>query len=659
MQIVAVLLLFLTGALPATAGEQLQSPDGRYMFSFFQKNGLMCYSVLYNGKTVVERGELGVNVDNHLVESAMGVPGDHAHTWTQNMQLTGTDRLTKNDVWHPEYGQESVVRDHYNQLVMHFRKGGGEDLVRSEELEVRSGIATTAYHLSGTSRQKDNGYERRHQYLLDIIIRAYDEGIAIRYHFPEATNGLFLHITEDLTSLQLPAGSEGWQESWAQGPYRRAALLTTEAAWKEESERPLLLHLPGGLYAAVGEAGMHDFVRGKLRLTADNTLRFSLYDSADVISPYDMPWRVIMVGERAVDLINNERIFLNLNAPSALGDASWIRPGKAFRVGLTQKEALQGIDFAADRGMSYIELDAGWYGQEMSLSSSALQSSASRDLDIPALCRYAGSKGIGVWLYVNQRALSWQLDSLLPLYRQWGVSGLKFGFVQVGSYYWTRWLHDAVKKCAQYHLMVDIHDEYRPTGWSRTYPNLMTQEGIRGNEEMPDAEHNTLLPFTRFLCGPADYTLCYFNGRVKNTRAHQLAMSVVYYSPVTFEYWYDNPGMYKGEHELDFWKECPTVWDESRAVDGLPGEYVVQARRSGSSWYVGIMNGLSPRDYTLDTSIFLVKGKKYRVELYQDDPTLKTRTGVSSSVLTVKAGRKLPLHLLASGGAALRFTPTQ
>ena len=216
-------------------------------------------------------------------------------------------------------------------------------------------------------------------------------------------------------------------------------------------------------------------------------------------------------------------------------------------------------------------------------------------------------------------------------------------------------MHDAIKKCADYHIMVDVHDEYRPTGWSRTYPNLMTQEGIGGNEEMPNAEHNVILSFTRFLCGPADYTPCYFNGRVKSTKAHQLAMPVVYYSPITFLYWYDLPDVYKGEKELDFWKHCPTVWDESKALAGEIGEYIIQARRTGNDWFVGAMNGLQARDITLNTADFLQKGKKYRVEIYNDDPFLQTRTKVSSTVVNVKAGKQLKLHLQASGGAALRF----
>ena len=176
---------------------------------------------------------------------------------------------------------------------------------------------------------------------------------------------------------------------------------------------------------------------------------------------------------------------------------------------------------------------------------------------------------------------------------------------------------------------------------------------------MPAADHNVVLPFTRFLCGPADYTPCYFNGRVKNTKAHQLAMPVVYYSPVTFLYWYDLPNAYKGEKELDFWKHCPAVWDESKALAGEIGEYIVQARRTGNDWFVGAMNGLQVRDITLNTADFLQKGKKYRVEIYNDDPSLQTRTKVSSTEMVIKAGKQLKLYLQASGGVALRFVPVK
>lgn len=626
------LLLMLLVATVAGAVETLQSPNGKYHFTFSQKEGKLMYSLDYANKPVVEEGELGVNIDNHLVESAMGIPVDNSSVWTKGMEVTSVERRSEDNTWKPVYGEYAQMRDHYNEMTIHLLKGG-------------------KHEGSGTA------YDKRQQYLLDIIVRAYDEGVAIRYHFPEATNGLFMHITEDLTSFRFAPGAEAYHYAWAQAHANKVKLLKSEAAWKDEAERPLTLQLANGLYAAIGEAALTDFVRGKLKLKVDNELQMAMFDSADIITAYDMPWRFIMVGEKTIDLINNKQMVLNLNAPCQISDTSWIKPGKAFRVcRLDMKTCMEGVDFCVDRGLQYIELDAGWYGPEMKMSSSALKVLETRDIDMPKLCQYAKSKGIGVWVYVNQRALYQQLDQILPLYEKWGIRGIKFGFVQIGSQEWTTWLHNAVKKCADHHIMVDIHDEYRPTGWSRTYPNLMTQEGIGGNEEMPDAEHNTILPFTRFLCGPADYTPCYFNGRVKNTKAHQLAMPVVYYSPITFLYWYDLPNVYKGEKELDFWKYCPTVWDESKALQGEIGEYIVQARRSGNDWFVGAMNGLQARDITLNTADFLLKGKKYRVEIYNDEPSLTTRTKVSIVVQTIKAGKILKLHLQPSGGAALRFS---
>lgn len=628
-----IAILFWAVAIVGYAAEALQSPDGKYNFVFEQKDGRLTYRLDYAAKQVIEEGELGVNIDNHLVESAMGIPVDNSNVWTNGMEVASVDRRSEDNTWKPVYGEYAQIRDCYNEMTIHLLKGG---------------------------KHQDGGgtaYDKRQQYLLDIIVRAYDEGVAIRYHFPEATNGLFMHITDDLTSFRFAPGAEAYHYAWAQSHANKVKLLKSEAAWKEEAERPLTLRLDNGLYAAIGEAALSDFVRGKLKLKADNELQMALFHPADIITAYNMPWRFIMVGEKAIDLINNKQMVLNLNAPCQIQDTSWIKPGKAFRVcRLDMKTCMEGVDFCVDRGLQYIELDAGWYGPEMKMSSSALKVLETRDIDMPKLCQYAKSKGIGVWVYVNQRALYQELDQLLPLYEKWGISGIKFGFVQIGSQEWTTWLHNAVKKCADHHIMVDIHDEYRPTGWSRTYPNLMTQEGIGGNEEMPDAEHNTILPFTRFLCGPADYTPCYFNGRVKNTKAHQLAMPVVYYSPITFLYWYDLPNVYKGEKELDFWKYCPTVWDESKALQGEIGEYIVQARRSGNDWFVGAMTGLQARDITLNTADFLQKGKKYRVEIYNDVPALNTRTKVSAVVQTIKAGKILKLHLQPSGGAALRFS---
>lgn len=616
--------------------QELTSPDGAYRFTFYQRavgedNVQMYYTLTYKNRPVIEESKLGVLIENQLFESALGVPNDTCHFWCENLKLTGTERRKADETWKPVYGERAEIRDCYNEMTLKFKKGEGDGV-------------------------QDGGYDKRKNYFMNIIVRAYDEGVAFRYHFPETTNGLFLHIIGEQTSFTMPQGTMAYYERWAQGPY---VLRPLEGWGKEESERPLTLKLPDGLSVALLEAEMVDYVRGKFRLSAEkpSTLETSLYSSVDIISSYSTPWRVIMVGERPVDLINNNDIVLNLNPACKLADTSWIKPGKVFRSGdLKQDRVKAAIDFAAERGIRYVHMDAGWYGPEMKVSSDATTVSPDKDLDIPALCQYAESKGIGLMVYVNQRALVQQLDTLLPLYKKWGLKGIKFGFVQIGNQRWSTWLHDAVRKCGEYGLMVDIHDEYRPTGFSRTYPNLMTQEGIRGNEEMPDATHNTVLPYTRFLAGAADYTLCYFNGRVKNTKAHQLAMAAVYYSPLQFMFWYDRPEFYKGEEELEFWKAIPSVWDDSRALDGEIGEYIVQARRSGNDWFVGAMTNTEARTVTLTTD-FLEPGKKYMLHLYEDDDKLDTRTKVRSTHKKIKAGDKLTLKLKASGGAALHFTP--
>ena len=603
--------------------QQLSSPDGKYSVAI---DG-MTYHVTYNHKVIVEKSRLGVDIDNRLFESALAVPRGENNDWCSDLELKKVEHSSADTTWTPLYGENARIRDRYNQMTLHYEKGSNGQGVVSE------------------------GYDKRKYYAMDIIVRAYNEGIAFRYYFPETANSLFLHIKGEQTSFAFPEGTQAWYEEWAQGPYDKRPL---KGEWFE-SERPLLLQLPGGTYVALLEAAMKDYARGKFRLKRDNELQVAMYDCADIISPYDTPWRVIMAAERPVDLINNKEIILNLNAPCALTDTKFIKPGKAFRSGKLTKEGIFiSIDYCKQFGFDYVELDAGWYGPEGKVSSDARKVIETRDFTMPEVCAYAKSKGIGVWVYVNQRALYRQLDELLPLYKQWGISGIKFGFVQIGNQQWSTWLHHAVAKCAEYGIMVDIHDEYRPTGLSRTYPNLLTQEGIRGNEEMPDADHNTLLPFTRYLCGPADYTLCYFNSRVKNTKGHQLAMAAVYYSPLQFYLWYDNPFVDQGEAELKFWKDCPTVFDESIALDGIPGEYIIQARRSGNEWFVGAMTNNEARKVIIPTD-FLDDGK-YIVEIYNDDPTLDTRTKVSSKTIKMKAGNPITLQLQPRGGAALHLT---
>lgn len=645
--IITIALLLSAFAAKADVTEKVVSPDGRLEFVFTQ-SGKMSYTVTYDDKCIIAPSRLGVAVENKLLESALAVPNDdkcyRGEGWCDNMQFVGVERQSVNTSWKPIYGEWNEIPDNYNEMLLCFKKGEEEKSV--------------------------DGYVKSKCYFFNVRVRAYNEGVAFRYEFPETSNGLFVHMTDELTEFHVDAAAKVYSSEWAQGPFVSPDLAKP---FDGELERPMTLQYKNGLAVSLVEAACVDYARTKFVLKGDGVVKAQPHSAVDFMTPFASSWRTIMVGENMTDLCNHDYMVLNLNEESH-ADYSWIKPGKVFRSDLNKDALFKAVDFAAEHDMQYVHLDAGWYGPEVKMASSALSTASNRDFSIPEVVEYARKKDIGVIVYVNQRALYQELDSICALYEKWGVKGIKFGFVQVGNQMWTTWLHHAIRKCAEHHLMLDIHDEYRPTGYSRTYPNLMSAEGIRGNEEMPDATHNVTLPFTRYLCGPADYTLCYFNARVKCTHAHQLAMAAVYYSPLTWMYWYDKPQFVNNEPELEFWDKVPTVWDDTRVLQGNPGEYIVTARRSGKEWFVGAMNGGTPinvrdadcsvtRTITLPLD-FLEKGQKYVAHLYEDDPTIyedvntkkmraAKRTKVRCTTRNVNSKTILTLPLLNSGGAAI------
>jgi alpha-glucosidase len=352
----------------------------------------------------------------------------------------------------------------------------------------------------------------------------------------------------------------------------------------------------------------------------------------------------------------------NLNDPCAIEDPSWIKPGKVIRTELNTKTAKATVDWANKIGASYILIDAGWYGPETSDKSDATTVTIdpkrySGELDMQGVIDYPTAHEVGVILYVNCRALERQLDDLLTLFQKWGVAGIKFGFVNVGSQKWTKWVHDSVRKCADYKMVVDIHDDYRPTGGSRTYPNLLTQEGIKGNETMPTREENVILPFTRYLCGAADYTVCYYSSRIKTTRAHQLAASIVYYSPIQLLFWYDKPANVKDTAEMEVFKQLHTTWDESKIIHGEIGSFITTARRNGEQWFVGSMNAGERRELKIPLN-FLQPGLKYQASIYSDAfPDGSDSKKVNSASIEVTSETVLTADMASNGGQAIVLTP--
>ena len=612
-------LLLSAQILHAQSTHKLLSPDGKLQFTFdLSGEGALNYNITYQQTPIV-------------LSSSLGISG-----WEKGFALSDVSLAKKDTVWKPVYGERSSIRDHCEEMTI--------TLMRNKDAKRK----------------------------LQIQVRAYNEGVAFRYVFPEhAEGGVSISIQNELTDFAMPEGTNAWHTDRAQGHYSRVPLQ----GMTSQSERPLVLEQPNGIYVCLAEAAMVNYARTKFILHPNklNTIRTSMYGQVDFFTPFATPWRVVMAATRPGDLLANNDILLNLNAPCPFENTSWIKPGKIVReISLSMKGSKDLIDFAAKRKLQYIHFDAGWYGFEYVVSSDATavnvdpRRNPNSDLNLQEVIKYANEKGIGVFLYVNQRALYQQLDTLLPLYQKWGVKGIKFGFVEVGSHKWTTWLHDAIKKCARYNLMVDIHDEYRPTGFSRTYPNLLTQEGVRGNEEMPEATNSTVLPFTRFIAGPADHTICYYhrpelkprlaetqNARImKTTSGHQLALAVVFYSPLQFLYWYDKPEDSQDEPELEFFDHVSTVWDDTKVLDGEIGKHVTIARRKENDWFVGSITNTDQRSLKIPLT-FLTPGKKYQASIYYDDPNSKVRTKVSIRRINVNSSSVLDAKLIASGGQAI------
>jgi alpha-glucosidase len=628
----------LTAAITATLvllggvnsfGIDLSSPDGRVGLRFELTNvgnetAIPVYSVRRDGQTVLRSSRLGLTF--YSLPTTAGFTIKH--------QATSSADTT----WQPVYGERSMIRDHYNEL----------------RVTLETSLAP--------------------RFELELTFRAYNEGVAFCYTIPGQPGFDRVTIERELTEFSFPADHLVWATYTAQGEYTNTPL----SGIRPGCERPLVLRAATNLYLAVAEARLVDHARMKL-VPAPNTPHTLVANlDGEVIAPlpWRTPWRAIMIADHPGQLLENNDLILNLNDPCALTNTAWIKPGKILRDrSLTTAGAKACVDFAVQRNLQYVHFDAGWYGREDSETSDAhgvnLDPARSPGpFDLPEIIAYAKQRNIGTLLYVNRRALERQLDELLPLYRSWGVQGIKFGFVRVGPQQWTSWLHNSIRKAAEFEMMVDVHDEYRPTGWSRTYPNLMTQEGVRGDEELQPNRMALTTLFTRFIAGAADNTVCYYDERVSRNASHafQLAKAVCFYSPWQFLYWYDRPptvattnsppapgyNIIGNEPELEFFDHCPTVWDDTKVLQGEIGEYAVIARRRGADWFIGGMNANRPRELKVPLS-FLAQDTNYLAHIYADDPAAPTRTRVRIDRIEVSHTSVITMQLSEQGGQAVRI----
>lgn len=574
-----------------------------------------------NGEKVVRTKTLQFSTEKKIIEG--------------NWQVVGQKSGTINQTWKPVYGERSLIRDKYNELNLSI-----ESDVNQKEMELK--------------------------------VRLYNEGLAFQYAFDE-TDFWNNVLVDEKTQFVFDKDYTTWVTGNAQGAYSKKSMSTMEGA----VDRPQVIQLDNSRYIAIGEAALVDYARMKLRkIDAGYGVQSELSGKVNLdLANYHSPWRYVMVAGTPGTLVENNDFVLNLNEPNRIEDTSWIKPGKVIReVTLTTQGGLACVDFAARNKIEYVEFDAGWYGPENNKASDAsvvsLDTARSKGpFDLFEIIKYANKKNVGVILYVNRFALAKQLDQILPLYKKWGIKGVKFGFVDVGDQYSTSWLHNAVRKAAKYKLMVDIHDEYRPTGYSRTYPNLITQEGIRGDEESPALAQTIYTLYNRMICGAGDYTNCFFAGRVSEKmggKAAQMAKAIAIYSPWQFIYWYDRPEMsphktagagsvesiITEDKATEFYRHLPTDWDDTRFLDGAMGEYATVARKSGNNWYIGTLNANEKRNITLKLD-FLDNGADYQAILYYQTPADKKKNRISIKHIDLKQKRSLPLELESNSGCAI------
>lgn len=554
-----------------------------------------------------------------------------------NWQVAGQTRTSVDQTRQPVYGERSLVTNRYNELEL---------LLRSDQ------------------NQKE----------MTLFVRLYDEGLAFRYAF-DKLDFWNCTLTAENTQFLFSRDCDTWVTGMAQGAYAKTKL----SALKGVGDRPQVIQVNDRKFVAIGEAALVDYSRMKLGKSNEGIgVQSVLSGHVNLdLAGYQSPWRYVMVADHPGQLVQNNDLVLNLNEPNQIQNTSWIKPGEVLReVTLTTAGSFAAIDFAAENNIAYVEFDAGWYGAEEDTLSDATTvivdpARSKGPLDLPKVIEYANAKNVGILVYVNKKALHKQLDEILPLYKKWGIKGIKFGFVNVGDQYSTAWLHQAIRKAAKYELMVDVHDEYRPTGYSRTYPNLITQEGIRGDEESPNLNQSVYTLYNRMICGAGDNTNCFFAERVTEKmggRAAQLAKRIAIYSPWQFIFWYDRPykapardggagsteSVIKTDAITDFYCSIPVVWDDTRFYEGDMDSYAVVARRSASDWYVSVLNAGDKRQVTILTDM-LKSASRYKATLYYQPGNKKDVVRVKE--LKWQEQDHLTLEVEGDSGCVLHLTP--
>ena len=655
-----LLVLFVSVTILASCSSpklpvKLSSPNGKNAISFDLKKDPQqklkgeraWYSVSNNGKMIIQDSPLGLLFKDDK-------PLD------ENFKVVKVKKETQYETYHPVYGTEAEIVNRYHAVTI-----------------------TLQEHESPNRK-------------FDLQFRAYDDGVAFRYilqqqkgiadveiineksefHFPENHNAY---------ALQLGSFTTNYETEYDK-------LTLSEVGPDAIIGMPILIELKDGPYIAITEANLTNYAGMYLSGVegSPNTLvsRLSpLPDGGGVCVkgslPLATPWRVIMIAADQGKLIESN-IILNLNEPCAIEDPSWIKPGKVawdwwanqtvkgvdFVGGMNTATMKHYIDFASEVGFEYMLIDAKWYGPHKDPNADI--TTTIPEIDIPDILQHAKSKGVDVILWVNWLSVKRQMDVAFPLYEKWGVAGIKVDYMNRDDQEMVKYYHDVVKKAAAHHLIVDFHGAYKPTGIRRTWPNLITREGVLGLEyskwsKRCTPEHAVTIPFIRMLAGPMDFTSGAFRTATKEsfepkvnppmaqgTRCHQLAMFVVFESPL--QVCVDYPSAYRGETGLEFLKQVPTTWDKTKVINAKVADYITIARQHGEEWYVGSMTDWDARILQIPLD-FLGDGD-YVAHIFSDGPDAdRVPNNVTTLKVLVTATDTIKAKLAPGGGQAIWIEP--
>jgi alpha-glucosidase len=630
----------------ADSSYSVKSPDDRIEVQIRVTNHI-AYDVLLKGKILLKDSTLSINVDGK--------------TLGENPLVKSTKNDSADRVLEPVVRQKfAKIRERYDELRL----------------------------------EMDGGYA--------VTFRAYPEGIAYRIetNLGRENVKVYLEQADFRFAGDYPAFYPEEESFFSHNERKYLPHPLKEIAATKFATLPVVVDAGDGVKIAVAESGVEDYPGLWLRGTGQNGLSatfepypvkeklekdrdFKVDEAADYIAVTNgtrtFPWRVLGIVERDADLLTNQLVWL-LEKPSQVQDTSWIKPGKVawdwwnfnnlygvdFRAGVNTQTYKYYIDFAAKYHLQYIILDEGWYKLGNVLE-------VVPEINMEGLLEYAKQKNVGVILWVVWKSLDDQLIPALDQYAKWGVRGIKVDFMQRNDQLLMNYYYKVSRECAKRKMLVDFHGAQRPASLTRTWPNLISAEGVRGMEWSKwsaDAEpkHNVTLPFTRMFLGPMDYTPGAMLNAQKDmfapifkrpmalgTRCHQLAMYVVFESPL--QMLSDSPSNYEREPEaMEFLGPVPTTWDETKALEGRISEYVAVARRNGRDWYVGAMTDWTARDLDIDLS-FLPAGN-FTMEAYQDGVNAdRMASDYKKTTQPVNKGMKLKVHLAPGGGWAARILP--